>query len=386
MFELIRESVDENFRASVTAEMLTDEELMNVYKLSSSQDVAHLVASTLSSRRLLPDTPVGATLKRLLMLAAYRHEGQAFEMGEISLALESSHIPFILLKGSELCFEYPEPYLRTRSDIDVLVKEQQLEEAREALCRILGYSVKNAPASTHDISLVSRGGVHVELHFSLWDKEIINALGEPAAKAIEEVWQFATLYEGSSYRYVMDDARFCLYHYAHMAKHVLNGGCGVKPFVDTLILKKRSEERMAKFYTLAKDCGIMDFVSCADHLTDVWFGDGEHNDVSRRFEEYVLRGGVYGTFENRLSVSLGKKRGKLGYVLGRIFMPWKTLKERYPVLEKHRWLTPVFEVVRWGSLVFRGRTGRVVGELRVNATITESQSIKARELMKDIGL
>ena len=171
-----------------------------------------------------------------------------------------------------------------------------------------------------------------------------------------------------------------------MAKHVLNGGCGIKPFVDTVILKNRGEERMAEFYSLAERCGIRDFVNCADHLTDIWFGDCEHNDVSLRFEEYVLKGGVYGTFENRLSVSLGKKRGKVGYVLERVFMPWSRLKERYPVLEKHRWLTPVFEVVRWFSLVFHGRTGRVIDEIKVNNVITESQASKARELMKDIGL
>lgn len=386
MMKLIRECIDKDFCADIAADSFSDQALSELYKLAASHDVAHLVASSLELRSVLKNGKPHEAFKRSLMLSAYRHEGQAYEIDRICRVFESQHIPFMLLKGSELCYEYPQAYLRTRSDIDVLVKTDQLDAAKKALCRELSYIENTSTGSSHDISLMSEGGVHIELHYSLWDEDIESCVGKSAAVILKGVWKSAELCGESLYRYRMNEALFGFYHYVHMAKHVLNGGCGVKPFVDIMILKKRGGECERELYRLAQEGKIDTFILQVNRLAEVWFADAQHDGVSRAFEQYVLCGGVYGTVENRLSVGQEKKHGKMGYALSRVFLPWSVLKYRYPILKKHRWLTPVFEVVRWFSLVFGGKATRAITELKINAGISDEKAEMTRELIKNIGL
>ena len=67
-------------------------------------------------------------------------------------------------------------------------------------------------------------------------------------------------------------------------------------------------------------------------------------------------------------------------------MPYDYLKAEYPVLEKHKWLTPVYQVVRW-LRVLRGKdVRRRVAELKTNAAVSGSQTASAAALLKYLGL
>lgn len=61
------------------------------------------------------------------------------EYNRICDALESVEISFLPLKGSVLRQYYPEPWMRTSCDIDILVHENDLEKTTEYLVRDLGY-------------------------------------------------------------------------------------------------------------------------------------------------------------------------------------------------------------------------------------------------------
>lgn len=92
----------------------------------------------------------------------------------------------------------------------------------------------------------------------------------------------------------------------------------------------------------------------------MWFGGAAPTAVTDQMTSYILRGGLYGSMENRITVQQQKQGGKLRYAASRIFLPYDTLKHHYPVLEQHRWLTPLMEVRRWGKLVFCGGLKRSV--------------------------
>ena len=382
--ELIRECIDTQYKADFDESELSYDMIMQVYKLSALHDVSHLVASALDRRKMLKNDEVGQLFKRSLMIAAYRHEGQAYEIERLSRVLESGHIPFILLKGSELCYQYPEAWMRTRSDIDVLVKLEDLDAAKAALINELSYCEKNT--SAHDVSLLSQGGVHVELHYTLWDDDIKRGVAESAARLLEGVWSSALVCDGYEYRYVMDGALFCFYHYVHMAKHILDGGCGIKPFIDINILNSVGMACGKKFIDLAEQGEMARFIECAQRVANVWFGDEQHNDVSLELERFVVGGGVYGAVENRIAVGQSKTKGKMGYILSRVFIPWSELKYHYPILSKHKWLTPLFEVVRWLSLLFGKKKEHTAEVLHANSQISDDQAKKIRLFIKNIGL
>ena len=384
LMQLIRECIDDDFRADIDDSDLAGERLSDVYRLASKHDLGHFVIAALEARHLIGNDEKGYAQRQPLVMAAYRHERQMFELQRVSGVLESAHIPHIFLKGSELCNEYPQPFLRTRSDIDVLVEPQNIDAAREAIVDALGYTVRHT--SSHDVSMLSDSRVHVELHYTLWDEEISHGIGKSAADVLERVWDSARALDGNTYRLTMDGALFCFYHYVHMAKHVLNGGCGIKPFVDIKILKKRNDECRAGLEVLALEGRIDKFVGVADRLTEVWFGDARHDDATLCLEEYVLGGGVYGADESRIAVAQSKNCGKVGFVLSRIFIPWHELRVRYPVLNKHKWLTPFCAVARWCELVFGKKKDVTARTLRNNAAISDERARKTREMIKKIGL
>ena len=150
---------------------LTDEELAKLYKLAKSHDLAHLVGDALIKNNLIGDSEVKAKFQKQMMLAVYRYEKINHELGRLRKVLNEAKIPFIPLKGSVLRRYYPEPWMRTSCDIDILIHESDLERAVAMLVDKLAY--KREFKGSHDISLFSDYGVHLELHYSLIEENCV---------------------------------------------------------------------------------------------------------------------------------------------------------------------------------------------------------------------
>ena len=80
----------------------TDEELVKLYKLSKSHDLAHLVGDALIINNLIGDGEIKAKFQNQMMLAVYRYEKINYELGRLRETLNEAKIPFIPLKGSVL--------------------------------------------------------------------------------------------------------------------------------------------------------------------------------------------------------------------------------------------------------------------------------------------
>ncbi len=130
--------------------ILTDEEFAKLYKLAKSHDLAHLVGDALIKNDLIGDGEIKAKFQKRIMLAVYRYEKINYELGRLRETLNEAKIPFIPLKGSVLRRYYPEPWMRTSCDIDVLVNESDLERAISALTSAAGY--KNRFKKAHTMS------------------------------------------------------------------------------------------------------------------------------------------------------------------------------------------------------------------------------------------
>ena len=66
---------------------------------------------------------------------------------------------------------------------------------------------------------------------------------------------------------------------------------------------------------------------------------------------------------------------KLKYMLSRIFLPYDSLKKIYPILNKRRILTPIYEVFRWFTFVFRDSKSRKYGELSASKESLDDLSL-----------
>ena len=356
----------------------SDEEMSALYTLSKSQDMAHVVASELGRQGYLGDDEISRKFKKQQMLAVLRYERINYELQEICRVLEDGKIRHMPLKGSVLRTYYPEPWMRTSADIDILIDEENAEIASEFLTRELGY--ENRGRSSHDIQMFSPGGVHLELHFeTIEDERVVNV-----NSVLSQIWDRASAV--TQYKYQADDAMFYFYHMAHMAKHFKHGGCGVRFFLDLWILDHKVDHDDVARNHLIEVGGIREFSESARRLSEVWFSQTTHNDMSRCMEYYVLKGNVYGSAENNMVIKQIKIGGHNKYVLKRIFLPYDQLKGLYPILEKHKAFTPIYEVRRWCGIVLRGRLKNSTAEIKQSANISDKERMNVEAMMKHFKL
>lgn len=214
---------------------LTADEAAHLYALSKTYDLAHLTGQRPAAPRSAAGTvPCGPLLKSRCCWAVYRCETQGSDLAQLDALLTHGQIPFLPLKGSVLRQYYPQPWMRTSCDIDVLVHPADLDRAVALLCEN-GFTI--GEKSTHDVALTAPAGSHIELHYDLIEDGMVN----DAAAVLRRVWDTAVPHGDSTLRYDMPDDLFYFYHMAHMAKHfVSTGGCGIRPLLDVWVLTHRS--------------------------------------------------------------------------------------------------------------------------------------------------
>lgn len=360
---------------------LTDDELVKMYQLSKSHDLAHLVGNALIKNTLVQNEEIKAKFQNQILLAVCRYEQLHYELTRLKATLNDAEIPFIPLKGSVIRQYYPEPWMRTSCDIDVLVHEADLPKA--IVCLTDGLQYRYETQNQHDVSLFTQQGQHIELHYTLLEDGPVNS----ALAVLDTVWDTAIKRDGYTCWHEMPDEMFYFYHIVHMAKHfVSTGGCGIRPFLDLWVLNHCVCFDREKREQLLAAGGLAVFAGRAEQLSEVWFGNDQHTEVTIQMEEFILRGGVYGTTENRIIMQQQRQGGRFRYALSKIFIPYDVIKFHYPILQKHRFLTPVMEVRRWGKLIFCGHLKRTARELRYNSTISKDTAREAQNLLKSVGL
>ncbi len=374
LFLLLRSAMTGALLSEEEKALLSDDRLREVITLAKQHDLQHLLAYAFRRNAMLS----ASQMDNLILAAAYRYERMQQDIDATTAILEEAEIPYLPLKGSVIRALYPEPWMRTSCDIDILVREADLSRAVAALVA-KGYAAGGK--GPHDIALDSPAHTHIELHYDLLE----NGLAAHAQCVLREIWQYTSVKDGYRFYYEMSDAAFYFYHIAHMAKHFENGGCGIRPFLDLWLLDQAAAEPSAR-RSLLETGGLLRFAEAAAALSRVWFASTEPDALTERLAVYVLTGGVYGTTENRVTMQQKKKGGRFSYLLSRIFLSYDSLKFHYPILQKHRWLTPFMEVRRWCKLLFCGHIGRVKQEIACNQNVTEREAEAASALLSELGL
>ncbi len=380
MFALIRSELEGSAVGENTVNCIDENARAALYSLSNAHDLAHVVGSALSKCGKLADDEISKKFQKKVFMAVYRYEGLQYELERCCDALEKARIEFMPLKGSVLRKYYIEPWLRTSCDIDILVREEDAERAASVLVEACEYEREGK--GPHDVSLFSPNKNHIELHYDLIEDGRVNS----CAEILRQVWDVALAKEGYAFWREMPDSLFYFYHIAHAAKHFEDGGCGVRPLIDLWILDNMQGVDKETRDELLKRGNLWRFAEVARKLSRVWLCDEAYDPLSEQMESYILRGGVYGTTENRVVVHQQRKGGKFKYVLSKIFLPYDTIKFQYPVLQKHRWLTPFMQVRRWCKLIFCGHSKRVMRELKYNRDVSNEEAERTREFLQNIGL
>ncbi len=312
-------------------------------------------------------------------MAVYRFENMNRELDRVIDLFEKEKIDCVILKGSYIRKYYPEMWLRTSCDIDVLIHNEDAERAINLLKNRFGYEYKMK--NLHDYQLYSKSRVHLELHYSLIEKDTVLK----AEKQLDDVWEYVIKLEGYDHIYRMNDDMFYYYHVIHMAKHLLVGGCGIKPIIDTFIINKNFKFSPEKEKLLERG-ELKKLESVSRKLAYVWFGDEESDEKTERLGQFIVFGGVYGNMENRVAASKNRKGGSLGYAFFRIFLPYRYMTARYPELEKRKYMYPLYQLRRWYEIIFKGRAEYSINELKISQTMSEEKVEQTSMMLEDLGL
>lgn len=354
----------------------SDDELNKIYSFSKKHDIAHIVAYGLKINNALPKNDIGQKFSDAIYKAFFRYKQTSNTCSLIFGILESEGIDYLPLKGTVIREFYPEPWMRTSSDVDILIRKEDIDRTIEVITKQTDF--KSELPSPYDVSLFSEKlHQHVELHFYLLDDRY-----EHMQKPVLDVWDFALKKDSNKCLYFLPDEYFLYFHYAHMAKHFKFMGFGIRLVLDTYIIKSNISfnYKSSKLFEIGK---LFTFANAIDNLSNIWFGeqksDTEYDDLS----DYILESGIYGTTENKVN---NINTSKLNYLLMRIFMPYNKMVFSYPLLRKHKILLPFCWLLRFFKIFRKGKTKSSLNEIKINFLNDEIKKEQIKQMLEKYEL
>lgn len=346
--ELLIALLRAQLRGEPFTETVTFEQFKATYKLAQRHDLAHMVYATLQAADRLP-VPTTADeraylegVDELLTVVQYRYAKLEAECAHIAQVLEREQIPYVLLKGAVLRVLYPEPWMRTSCDIDVLVHEEHLDRAVAALVDD-GFETDGV-RGYHDISLYC-DDVHLELHHNVMERR------PKADTLLVTIWEHTV---SKGYQHVEKPDFFLFHHVAHMAYHFMQGGCGIRTVIDLWLLRQNANMDESAVRALCEEAGLLTFYEVMCHLAERWFGD-RVAEVPATVEQFVACGGAYGSRDQHNAANAAK-HGRYGLLTHMVFMPYRDLKCIYPSLDGKPLLTPFYQLRRLFAKLSRSKS------------------------------
>lgn len=359
---------------NVTCEFNKISDINNLYLLAKKHDLSHIFYTYLEKNGVSSDADVKNKLKLSYNIAVFRDIKREIVKNDAYQVLNAGRIEFVPLKGAVISELYPESWMRTSCDIDILVHEDDIDKALDALTEN-GFS-SDRKRSYHDVSLY-KDDIHIELHYSICENmpQIDNLL--------ESVWNYCEQYNSFEYR---EFPEFLVFHHiAHMCYHFVFGGCGIKPFIDLYLLKTKVNYSESDLNELLEQSDLVRFYDKVCELMNVWFGNAEHNSVTQKMEAYILSGGVFGNLENNSIMMSAYRDSKSKNFFAIVFPSYETMCNTYPVLRKHKYLLLFYYIKRIIQKLTKNGD-RVVGRM-ANLASQDNETINtASELLNELGL
>ena len=354
---------------------LTPNIIDSIYLLAKKHDLAHVVSSFVHNNKIDVDQQLLLKLRKEEYLSVYRNEQTNRAFKEICAVFEENDITYIPLKGSVLRPYYPYESMRTSCDIDLLVREGDLDLAISSL-ETIGYHCKKR--NYHDVSLFSTNRVHLELHFSLHENmDSLDAV-------LKDAWEHAVPVAGAQYKF--SDQFFAFHMFAHMAYHFTSGGCGIRSLLDISTMEHKMGISFLHAKELLEKAGIYNFAYEMSKLADLYFANGKTDTFSDLLLDYICRGGIYGSISNKIAAKKAKSNSSVLYVLSRLFLPYKSMCILYPFLKNHPYLLPFCWIARWIKTVFCGDKKQIFAEISYSSNVSSRTIADIKSLRNRLGI
>lgn len=314
-------------------------------------------------------------------------QGQMYAIDTVLSAFEKNGIAHLPLKGVLLKKLYPRHEMRTMSDADILIRFDEYEEKIKPIMLESGFL--EGTESDHELHWHSKT-LFLELH-----KRIIPSYNKDYYSYFGDGWRLAKLDGEYKNRYKMSDEDRYIYLFTHLAKHYRNGGIGIKHMTDLWVCTFKNPELDYKYIKAELEkLQLLKFYNNISSTLSVWFGDSPDTEMTDLITDFIFSSGAYGTFENKIAAD-GARESQTGEqsinsrsfkrILSVIFLPFRYMKEKYPIVGKIPLLLPVFWVVRWFEGVFK--KGRTIESMKAELSGMTAKNVKDyNTALKYVGL
>lgn len=336
-----------------------------LYDLAQSHNVTGLVG------RILADLPADHRPPEALAVAFRQAMGQTLMAYEKRMAavqvmeqtLTDAHIPYLTVKGACTAAAYPDPFLRTSGDTDIVLTPEHQREAVQTLEQ-RGFAKK----VTHDdVVMLTLHGFEFELHTRM------ESINDGSRALLANPFAPEVAYNKSKNIWVLQPVYAVYYTVLHLLHHIKTGGAGVRMLLDTDLLLRKDPSLAPKVLELAARSGLERSFGCIFALCKQWLDTplpcsvpALDTDTVEKFAAVILGGGVFGHGNgNTGAVFLARQRAVKGdntpftrlVALFRYCFPKADyMAYQFPYLIRRPWLLPFAYLHRFCRGLFRNRT------------------------------
>ena len=275
---------------------------------------------------------------------------QLYEIELIENAFKKENIDYMPLKGIVLKQLYLQPEMRMMGDADILIKTEQYPKIEKIMTE-LGFAFKYE--SDHEL-VWEKPSLFLELH-----KSVMTSYNKDFYRYFGNGWKLAEKNADCS-RYDMSAENFYIYMFVHFTKHYRITGIGIKHLIDLWVyIKAYSGLDWEYIARELKEMNLTRFHQNVLNTIDAWFNDGDGNTVTDLITNVIFNSGEYGSAEMSMvnrALQKGKDSAlkiKFSKIFNGLFPSYKTMKEKYKILEKAPFLLPVMWGVRCFNVLFR---------------------------------
>ena len=262
---------------------------------------------------------------------------QQAALEELKECFEREQIPVILLKGAVLREYYPREDLRTMSDLDILIRKEDIPRIRPLFLR-MGYQAKSIDKRNEDIYTRDEC-VTLEVHRELlWRQDAWN-------EYFGHVWERTEKLPGYNWVQIMNPEDFYFHLLGHMIQHMHNGGIGIKAFLDIKIFQEQNREKLEtnEFQDTLKAFHLEKLNENIGKLFQLWEGEAHTDPLMEAWTEFIMNCGAYGEVGNFIITNPAfsdfresqKKGFRYRYIWRRLFPSYEEMKHMYPKVKKY---------------------------------------------------
>ena len=288
------------------------------------------------------------------------------ERKELYDYLNTNQIDYLPLKGIILKDYYFDPYTREFADNDILFDGSKDKLVKDFFAN-KDYIVELFRKSNHDV-YIKKPFYNFEMHRALFGET-----GDNKKNIVYFKDYLSRAHIKENYEHELSKEDFYIYFTAHTYKHFHVSGCGIRTLIDYyLFLKNNSDLDFTYINQELEKLDLLDFSNQIKTLAIKLFDDEPIDEKETEMLLYIASSGTYGTVDHCVAKGV-KAKGKFGFLMSRVFPPYRFYKGAYPWAYYCPILIPIAWLCRFFRILFKS-PGRAMGEIKLISKCKEDKN------------